>query len=599
MQCPRLTSKVMGSIIYVTNFLERLHKMKKSVRIIIPIILVVAIIACSAWYLLIYDRGFTRDVLLSAARYSESQGNHNVAEWFYNRAYAQAGDSDAVAIELSEQYKAAGNYTKAEYTLYNSIADGAGVDVYIALSKTYVEQDKLLDAVNMLDSITNEDIKAQLHAMRPLSPSASPEPGFYSQYISVTLTTDKGVTYTSTNGQYPTTASDPYEQPIQLSDGENTIYALTISDNGLVSPLSIFGYTVGGVVKKMEFADPAVEAAVRTQLNVGSETELYTNDLWTITEFTVPAEAVNYADIQHMQFLETLIIEDGADGQLLNIATLANLTEIKISGIALTQEELTTIAARPSLKKLTLSGCSLSSITPLENAKELIYLDLSNNTIRNINALQGMSNLTEVYLQQNTITDLSALSSAVAITKLNVANNALTSLSPISELSALTWLDAATNNITDLGDFKNLNNLNYLNLKSNNLTSVDVVSVCTALEDLNVSSNALTSITKLSTLINVLYLDFSHNQVTEIPKFPKDCALVTINGSHNLISSLEPLSGLEQLNNVHMDYNTEISSIKPLVTCHRLIEVNVYATKVTDVTPLTNQSVIVNYNPVP
>lgn len=572
--------------------------MKKSIRIIVPIILIVAIIACTAWYLLVYDRGFTRDVLLSAARLSESRGKHNIAEWFYNRAYAQAGDSDAVAIELAQQYKSTGNYTKAEYALYNAIADGAGVDVYIALCKTYVEQDKLLDAVTMLDSITNEDIKAQLHAMRPLSPSASPEPGFYSQYISVTMTTDNGTTYTSVDGQYPTTANTPYGEPIQLIDGENTIYALTVSDNGLVSPLSIFGYTVGGVVKKMEFADPAVEAAVRTQLNVGSETELYTNDLWTIKEFTIPSEAVNYADIQHMPFLESLIIENGADGQLHNIATLANLTEIKISGVAITQDELTTIAARPSLKKLTLAGCSLSSIASLKDAKELIYLDLSNNTIRNISALQGMSDLTEVYLQQNTITDLSALSSALAITKLNIANNALTTLSPLSGLTALTWLDAEANNIADLGDFKNLTNLTYLNLKSNNLSSVDVLSACIALEDLNISSNALTNIKKLSALTKVMYLDFSHNKVTEIPKFPKDCALVTINGSHNLISSLEPLSGLKQLNNVHMDYNTEISSIKPLISCHMLIEVNVYATKVTDVTPLTNQSVIVNYNPV-
>lgn len=572
--------------------------MKKTIRILIPVILIIAIILCMAWYLLIYDRAFTRDMFLSFARFSDHQGNHSLAEWFYNQAYAQAGDRDAVAVELAQQYKSGGNYTKAEFTLSKAIADGGGVDVYIALCKTYVEQDKLLDAVSMLENITNPEIKAQLEAMRPTAPAASPEPGFYSQYISVTLTSDNVTMYASTDGQYPTTSNKPYDQPISLTDGENTIYSIAVADNGLVSPLSIFGYTVGGVVELMEFTDPALETAVRTQLNVSKDAELYTNDLWTITTFTMPADAKDYADLKHMPFLESLTIENGAEGQIQNISTLANLTELNISGVTVSQEELKTIAARPLLKKLTLSNCSLSSITPLNNAKELVALDLNNNAIRNIEALNAMTGLVEVNLAHNTLTDLTPLSSASGITKLDVSYNALTSLAPLSGLSSLTWLDASTNNITELGDVGKLTMLSYLNLKSNNLTSADALAGCTALTELNIGSNSLTDISKLSALTNMLYFDFSHNQISELPAFPKDCALVTINGSNNLLSSLNSLGGLEHLNNVHMDYNTEISSVAALAKCPVLIEVNVYATKVTDVTALTNQSVIVNYNPV-
>ena len=61
------------------------------------------------------DREFTRDVLLQQARYYESQGKHNIAEWFYNTAYAHADNDETVAIELANQYKSTGNYTKAEY----------------------------------------------------------------------------------------------------------------------------------------------------------------------------------------------------------------------------------------------------------------------------------------------------------------------------------------------------------------------------------------------------------------------------------------------------------------------------------------------------
>lgn len=572
--------------------------MKKAIRIIIPIILAVAIVLCTAWYLLVYDRLFTRDMLLSFARHSEKQGNHSTATWFYNLAYSQAGDNDAVAIELAEQYKFSGNFTKAEFTLSNAIADGGGIDLYVALCKTYVQQDKLLDAVNMLDSITNSDIKEQLDAMRPKAPVTVPDPGFYNQYISITLSGEGGAVYASTDGQYPSMADAPCEQPIALVDGENTIYALTVAEDGLVSPLSIFGYTVGGVVELMEFSDAAIESEVRTLLNVSESATLYTNDLWTIKSFTVPAGAANYSDLQHMTFLESLTIDNGIATEIHNLSGLANLTELKISGTAISQEDLKSIAALPLLQNLTLQNCSLSSIAPLESAKELVNLDLNNNTIRSIQALAGMQKLQELNLQHNALSDLAALSGCSGLTKLDVSYNSLTSIASISSLSGLTWLDAGTNSITDLGEINKLTALTTLSLKSNKLTNVSAIAGCTALTDLNIASNELTDIAELSALTNMLYLDFSYNQVTKLPAFPKSCALVTINGSNNLLSSLDSLGGLENLNNVHMDYNTEISSVNALAKCPVLIEVNVYATKVKDVTALTNQSVIVNYNPV-
>lgn len=572
--------------------------MKKAIRIIVPIILAVAIVLCMAWYLFVYDRLFTRDVLLSFARYNERHGNHSTATWFYDLAYSQSGDNDAVAIELAEQYKSSGNFTKAEFTLSNAIADGGGIDLYIALCKTYVQQDKLLDAVTMLDNITNSEIKAQLDALRPKAPVSAPDPGFYSQYISVTLTGEGGTIYASTDGQYPSMTDAPYAQPIALVDGENTIYALTVAENGLVSPLSIFGYTVGGVVELMEFSDTAIESEIRKLLNVSDSTTLYTNDLWTIKSFTVPSGAANYSDLRHMTFLESLTIENGVSAELHNVSGLANLTELKIFGTAVSQDDLKSIAALPLLKNLTLQNCGLSSLSGLESAKELVTLDLNNNTIRSIQSLAGMEKLQELNLQHNVLTNLAALSGCSSLTKLDVSYNALSSIAPIASLSALTWLDAGTNSITELGEIGNLTALTVLSLKSNKLINVSAIAGCTTLTDLNIASNELTDITTLSTLTNMLYFDFSYNKVSKLPEFAKNCALVTINGSNNSLSSLDSLGGLENLNNIHMDYNTEISSVKALAKCPTLIEVNVYATKVKDVTALTNQSVIVNYNPV-
>ena len=149
--------------------------MKKTIRILVPLVLTLVILLCTFWYFFIYDRELTRDILLSAARSFDNRGQLKAAAWLYDRAYRQAGDNESVAIELANQYKSADNYTKAENTLMKAISDGGGIDLYIALSKTFVEQDKLLDAVKMLDSVKDPEIKQILDRMRPPAPTCSPD----------------------------------------------------------------------------------------------------------------------------------------------------------------------------------------------------------------------------------------------------------------------------------------------------------------------------------------------------------------------------------------------------------------------------------------
>ena len=113
--------------------------MKHNLKRILPILLAIIVIFSVVWYLFVYDRDFTRDMLIQQARHFEDQGNRTLAVWLYNQAYIQSGEDDDVAIELAERFKAIGDYTKAERTLTNAIKDGGSLDLYIALCKTYVE----------------------------------------------------------------------------------------------------------------------------------------------------------------------------------------------------------------------------------------------------------------------------------------------------------------------------------------------------------------------------------------------------------------------------------------------------------------------------
>ncbi len=573
--------------------------MKKAMKILLPILLVVAIIGCTVWYLFVYDRNFTRDVLLSQARAAERNGNHSLAEWFYSKAYSQADQDEDVAIELAQQYKSAGNYTKAEYTLTNAIADGGSAKLYIALCRTYVEQDKLLDAVTMLNTIADPAIKAELDARRPAAPTVDQAPGFYTQYISVSVTSDAGTLYVTSDGQYPSTASTPCTEPITLSDGETTIYALSVSDEGLVSPLSIFGYTVGGVIKEVSFADPAIEASVRSILGVDEDRVLYTNDLWEITSFVMPKEAKVYEDLSLLPYLKSLTVRDGVSDELHCISSLTLLEELSITNCRPDASTLSAIAALPQLKTLALQNCSLSSISALSTAQALVSLNLSENSIRDLSALSSMSQLETLDLSHNALTDLNALSTLVSLTELDVSYNSLTAITPICGIRTLKRLNIGNNTVSALGSIDNLPNLTYFCAEHNALTDVIQLNGCAELVELDISDNSILDITSLSGLSKLKHFDFSYNDVTELPAFSTSCALVTVDGSYNNVSTLEPLSGLANLNKVMMDYNAELSSIGCLSGCPNLYEVSVFGTKVSDASELNwnNQGIIVHFDP--
>lgn len=577
--------------------------MKKFFRILIPIILVIAIIMCVGWYLFIYDKEFTRDMLLQGARYFEAQGNHSLSGWFYDQAYEQADDNDAVAIELAQQHKNSGNYTKAEYTLSKAIADGGGVDLYVALCKLYVEQDKLLDASKLLDAVLSEEsavessVKETLAAMRPAAPTTTLTPGFYSQYLSVPVSAESGTLYVNDYAEFPSVHDTPYSEPIKLKDGENTIYAVSVGDNGMVSSLSIFGYTIGGVVKEVEFADEAMEAAIRAHLEVSETDVIYTNDLWDLTFFTVPENAKDLSDLQYMIFLEELAMDKVPADQVEQVASLSTLTYLKITNTSVSTNDLQLIGALPALKSLTLSNCGLATSAGLEQLKKLTYLDLSENTIRNIDALMSMTELQELYMSHNALTDLTALTGLKKLTALDVSYNSVQTLVPLYNLTGLQELNIANNQIVEISNIDKLSSLKKLDVSNNKLAEVTALASCTELEELNISSNQLTDITALSTLTKLTAFRFAHNQVTEIPALPADCALVLIDGSYNAISTLDPLKGFKNLNDVNMDYNAEISLIDSLTECPNLITVNVYGTKVADVTKLLDMSIVVNYDP--
>ena len=544
--------------------------MKKAGKVIIPIILAVVILLSIVWYLFIYDRDFTRDMLLHSARFFHENGNNKVAEWLYDCAYRQSDNSDAVAIELSRQHASAKNYVQAEKALTNAISDKPSVELYIALINLYLEQDKVMDAVDLTDTICNSDngidpaIISELKALRPPMPQKEDIKKEDDPELTeaVKFKATSGTLYVNIQGAYPIYSTNSHKvtsgtKTVFLNEGENHIFALAISDKGIPSELCLFEYELNSNRRKKEemvFSDPVVEAAVRETLQADESKMIMTNEMWEIKELDIPEGAKSLTDLFQLIGLEKLSIQTPPAEQLSNLVHTAKLKELSITGTPVTQQELNMIGTLNTLEKLTLSKCSLVTLNGLEGLVNVEYLDLSGNTIVDITPITSLTKLTELYLNENSLQKLNGISSLNKLTILNVSNNVITNLSDLSN--------------------------NY------------------QLKELNVSHNKLSTLDVVTQMNDLLTLDFSYNTVNTLPTWDATAKLVTVNGKANNITDLKPLVVLENLNNILMDDNKNLSSISCLVDCKRIVRIEVFGTKVKDVSAFHDEmGIVIKYDP--
>lgn len=569
--------------------------MKRALVKILIFLLVLSLLAGAAWYLLMGNPQFTAGVLSHFGQSAMGGQHYSSATRWYKWANQLDPSNQEISLDLAEAYRASGNYTKAEFTLANAIAVGSSADVYLKLCQVYVEQDKLLDAVTMLDQIADPAVKAQLDAQRPTAPTADLESGYYSDYMELNLSASTGTLYVNTQGEFPS-LEDAYTGPISLGQGESTIWAVAVQEDGLVSSLSTFNYTVAGVVEPVQLSDSALDRDVRELLSRSATSELTTADLWGITELTFPEDGTDLSDLAYFTGLTSLTIHNLADADLSFLDSCTALEHLDLSGTVIDASYLPLIGALPNLQTLNLSGCSLSTLSGLETASTLTELDASVNSISDLTPLSGCAGLTKLDLHQNAVTGISALSGMSGLTWLNLESNALQNLAPVSLCTGLQYLNVSNNNLTALAGIDGLTALTELDASYNALSSIAGIGSCTQLVTLDLSNNVLDTMDDLASLVKVETMDVSYNDILTIPDFPDDAALVSFNGCHNFFEDVSGLAGLGSLNYVYLDYNN-VSDVNILSSCPLLIQVNVFRTNVSDISDLQDMDVIVSYNP--
>ena len=574
--------------------------MKKTIITILCLVLILALLGGAAWYFLVHERDMTAERCAELAADAADAGRYNRAIRLYTTAYELDPANYDLALALADTYVAAGNFTKAEYTLVHTVSEHPDVVApYLALSRLYVSQDKLLDAQQMLDHVENDAVRAELDKMRPEAPVLSPESGYYSDYISVSLTYRSGTPYLRADGEFPSTADAPYSAPVELPGGESSVSAIVVGENGLVSPVVVNGYTIGNIVEEVQFASSAFESFVRDTLELDPASPVMTEDLWGVTELTVPDTVTEVSDLSYFTGLKTLTLQNYHGGDYSFMESTPLLETLDLSQSSVSTIALETIDALPALRTLNLNSCGVSDVSNLKSLSGLQTLDLGSNSVTDIAPLARCKGLQTLNLSGNGISDISPLTSLKQLQTLDLSYNSPTTLAPLAQCAELRRLDLSNCGLIDISALKLCTKLTHLTAAHNDLTGIAGLEACASLEEVDLSYNKLTSIDELGGIDSLLLVNINENDVKNVPAFSSSCRLQKFYADHNFLEDLTGLTALPYLNYVTLDYNN-IANIDALADCENLVQVNVFHTNIgsaEDVKALTDRSIIVNYTP--
>ena len=308
-------------------------------------------------------------------------------------------------------------------------------------------------------------------------------------------------------------------------DSFEKITRLTLSNKGItdVTPLAKFTNLVSLNVSMNQISDitPLASLTRLTELNLWKNA---VSDIAPLAE--LPGISIlnldnnPVADFTPLKKMATLTdITLGADGGKFDMSipeALPKLTALRLSGFAISGDDLRRIAEITDLTSLMLTEAGIDDITPLAKLTGLTSLTLSDNIISDLTPLAGLTNLTHLWLMENAVTDITPLAGLTKITELNLQGNDIRDISALSGMTGMTWLLVSFGTqISDLTPLKDMVEMKTLSLYGNKITDISPLAGMTKLEQLYLSNNQIVDVSPLKNLPKDCRLDLSGNPITD------------------------------------------------------------------------------------
>ena len=240
-----------------------------------------------------------------------------------------------------------------------------------------------------------------------------------------------------------------------------------------------------------------------------------------------------------------------------------------------------------------LYAAQLASVTDLSTAH-------AEGDIRSLKDLELLPSLNSLYLcDELLIEDYSSLARLPSLTMLTVSECALTdsSLAQINACTRLTELNISYNQITSLDGISALTSLEYLDASNNEISSIAAINF-PALVTLNLSGNALSDLSGIDSLGALTNLDFSDNFITDLDPLTKMQQLQELRMRNNSPTNIKKLSGLKNL--IALDISgCELKSLSIVNDFPALISLSATNNQIASLSTFKKQveELYISYNP--
>jgi Leucine-rich repeat (LRR) protein len=305
----------------------------------------------------------------------------------------------------------------------------------------------------------------------------------------------------------------------------------------------------GARCEPIAFVDPALEAAVRRELDVESGA-LPPERVAAMESLEAPGVA-SFDGIECAIGLKRLISSGGGAVDAQPIGELRGLTLLSLGRQAFSTLE--PLANLTSLESLYVRGTLRSaSPEPLARLPKLRGLDVGDNGVADLRFLTGLAELESLNLSSTIAGDFGQ-------------EDDLQGLGPLAGMTGLKQLIASDSQISDLGALARLTRLERISVEQNQIADVGPLAGSIGLTFLRLTANRVTSLAPLANhrALQELHVDF--NPLVEVGALAGMPELVAFVANNTDIADVTPLAGLPKLTSVVLS-RTRIADLRPLAT---------------------------------
>ncbi len=541
----------------------------------------------------LFLKGTFADLFIKQGSKAQKEGDLNTAENKYAMALSLKKNDEELYLGFASVLAEAGNYDRAIEILDEGIDRISGAEaLYLRKVQVFVDSGRIGAAADFLDNIQNSYINKKLQSQRPADLSYTPAQGKYSTSQDLELIPrEKETIYYTVNGEDPTLSSAIYKEPIHLSN-TTTVIAIAVSEDKMVSPRLTLNYEIDNANEAITFEDPTIEQMVRSALDRPSG-KLYAAQLTTLTDLSSEYAQGDIRSLKDLELLpslnslylcDELLIEDYS-----SLARLPALTNLTISGCALTDTSLAQINACTQLTDLNISDNQITSLDPISELAYLQYLDASGNEISSVAAINHPT-LVTLNLSNNYLSDLSGIESLEALTNLDISDNLITDLTPLTKMQQLQELWMRNNTPSNIKKLSSLKNLIALDISGCQLASLSVVNDFPALISLSANNNQIASLSTFKKQVEELYINY--NPLVDISPLANQKALHTLEVVGTQVSDVSCLTGLGKLSTLDIT-DTAVTNATMLKKCPALT--TLYCSENTSTVDLPERIYVVIY----